>query len=465
MDVFEQVPGPRGSELETLAKTRKQPQRYRWFDQWLAARPGPLRALVDTTVDFVQHHEEHTGKRKRARRRKDHEQHLQRLEAIICNLAYAVLSPPLGGRIAVSLGHGNCGRTRYDCPVMGKLFSSTLDLLWSLDFLDVQSPSVVRGEVSSIAVSSWFASKVAEAHVSLADFDRRQDEEIVILSRSNRSLRGKDGSVRKDRIDYAETKDTQRHRTNLRQLNAYLAAAAIDFLDDGLEPNVDPFERTMRRRFLIFSNQAQRFDQGGRLFGGFWQNLKSDRRKNIRIDGEATVVLDFSSMFTRLAYAHLGEKPPAGDLYSIPGFEDYRSGIKFAMNCFLFDGGARKSWPTELRVGVGNDANDGDDGRTGNALQAHLPFGSTVALVKQAILSVHPALKSAWDRRLGYKLMFQESEIMMEVLSRLAARNIPALCLHDGLIVAAPAAQISSEVMSSIAREHTGYDFPVCEKP
>ena len=37
------------------------------------------------------------------------------------------------------------------------------------------------------------------------------------------------------------------------------------------------------------------------------------------------------------------------------GAEGYRSGIKLAMNCFLFDGGNRSIWPEELGVGVGSD--------------------------------------------------------------------------------------------------------------
>ncbi|WBT39953.1 hypothetical protein [Hyphomicrobium sp. DMF-1] len=443
----------------------REPLRYQWFDQHLIAKPGPLKVLVENTIRFLDHHERHIGARKRARREQDHQQHLQRIETIVCNLAHAVLLPPPGGRIAAPLGHGGKGRSRYDSPVAGKLLSPTLSLLWDLDFLDVRNPSVVRGEASSIGVSDWFTGKVKEAGVSLADFGRREDEEVIILSRHTRRSTGRDHVVYRAPIDYTDTSETKKHRDDLKGLNAFLNTAEIAFLDDGLEPRIDPFDRTLRRRFVIFSNQKERFDQGGRMFGGFWQNLKSERRRNIRICGEPIAILDYSSMFTRLAYAELGSVPPPGDLYVIPGFESYRSGIKFAMNCFLFDGGPRRAWPDELAIGLEDDLtaarnSDGEETK----YEARLPAGATVGSTKEAILSVHPILGRAWDRRLGYRLMFRESEIMMRVLAELAAQNVPALCLHDGLIVPISGCELATHIMSKCALELTGAVFPVADK-
>jgi hypothetical protein len=255
-------------------RKRQEPKRYQWFDQWLGAKPGSLKMLVDNTVRFCDHHEKHTGIRKRARREQDHQHHVQRIEAIVCNLARAVLLPPPGGRIAVPLGHGGKGRSRYDSPVVGKLLSPTLGLLWELDFLDIRRPSVMRGEASSIGVSDWFARKVVEAEVSLSDFARCEEEEVIILTRNKRGAT----EVQRELINYADTPMTRRYRADLKELNASLMAADINFLDDGLEPRIDPFDRTLRRRFIILANQKPRFDQNGRLFGGFWQNLKAQWR-------------------------------------------------------------------------------------------------------------------------------------------------------------------------------------------
>ncbi len=65
-------------------------------------------------------------------------------------------------------------------------------------------------------------------------------------------------------------------------------------------------------------------------------NLKTDRRRQIRINGEPVTVLDYGSMYTRLAYADIKATAPEGERNAVPGLEGYRSGVKMAMNCLLF---------------------------------------------------------------------------------------------------------------------------------
>lgn len=443
---------------------RPPPERHQWFDAWMTAKGSGLKTIVENTLAFLAHHEEQTKSRKRARRAIDKAHHQLRVEAVVCNLAHAVLLPPPTGRVAVKLGNDLKGRSRYDSPVMGKTLSPLISMLADLDFLDLKW-SLNRGEVSSIAPSECFSRKVAGYGVGLADFGRHEAEEVIYLTRNTREAashgRGGERTLHREPINYADTAVTWRYRDELRHLNAFLAGADIAF-DDGLEPRVDPFDRTLRRRFVILPNQGERFDQGGRLFGGFWQTLKSDRRRAIRINGEQSVELDYGSMFTRLAYAHVGATPPEGDQYAIPELDGYRSGIKMAMNAFLFDGGPRRSWPSALGVGVGTDADASSDPTSlAAAYEARLPEGWDVRRTKAAILRVHPHLKNAWDRRLGYVLMFRESEILVAVLKDLAAISIPALGLHDGLIVAASDAAGAREVMERRAIELTGVQIPV----
>ena len=51
--------------------------------------------------------------------------------------------------------------------------------------------------------------------------------------------------------------------------------------------DVDLGKRKLRRYFIKGS-----FESGGRLFGGFWQELNKDQRKNIITDDEEAVSLD-----------------------------------------------------------------------------------------------------------------------------------------------------------------------------
>ena len=83
---------------------------------------------------------------------------------------------------------------------------------------------------------------------------------------------------------------------------------------------------------------------------------------------------------------------------------------------------------------------------------------------KEAILRCHPALKNAWGRKLGYRLMFKESQILVAVLQDLFSRDITALGLHDGLLIPQSKAAVATEVMMMRGKEMTGIILPVSHK-
>jgi hypothetical protein len=91
---------------------------------------------------------------------------------------------------------------------------------------------------------------------------------------------------------------------------------------------------------------------------------------------------------------------------------------------------------------------------------ARLPLGWSVRRTRKAILAMHPALKAAWGRHLGYSLMYKESEVLVAVLETLMERNIPALGLHDGLLVAQSKAEEASAVMMDKAGRDWGWAYP-----
>lgn len=436
---------------------RPKPIKHEWFDGWMRAKGEPLKLLVERTVVFIDHHETRTGARQRARRTVDQFLHLKRVEAVVCHLAHAVLLPPPTGRIAIQVGHGDKGRSRYKSPIFGKPLGPLMQMLQDTDFVDFNYRyETKREETSTMAPSPWFARRVAECGVQLCDFGRDAAEEVIYLTLKNRN------HGTKQLINYTDTPETRRYREEVRALNAFLDAADIAFDDDGQEPQVDPYDRTMRRRFVMHPKDkgkgGERFDKSGRLFGGFWQPLKSERRRHIRINGEPVATLDYSAMFTRLAYARIGAEPPPGDPYAIPGLEGYRSGVKLAMNCFLFDGGPRKAWPSGLGA---EGANDDEASVT---IKAQFPKDWGVGKTKNAILEVHPELSKAWNRQLGYHLMFTESQILIAILQELASRGIPALGLHDGLLVAQSQTEVAREVMTSKAKAIAGGIIPVTVK-
>lgn len=447
-------------------RSRPAPARHRWFDPWLLPVGGKFTPVIEALkadIDAYQCSPEGGG-RQRRRKPEDAEKFHAIVTAVVANLAVASFDPPETGRLATLTRNGE-GRTRYDHPAFSTLFRAVLDALFALGYLDRSAPSTIRREASSIAPLPRWDAIAAALDLNADDFATSLDQEPIVLT--GKTSRGDPMSaghyVVRAPVDYRDNASTRRMREEMRRLNVYLASADITFVNDVQAPKVNVHDRFMRRRFILREGRpTPAFDEGGRLFGGFWQTMPSARRAGIRINGMQIITLDYRSMFTRLAYLETGTPPPPGDLYAIPGLEGYRSGVKLAMNAFLFDASPRRrEWPAELGVGVGTDEDAAND-PTGEAARhdARLPSGWTVGRMKAAILERHPALAAAWGRALGYRLMRVESDLLVDVLTRLMDLGLPALGLHDGLILQRPKAAVGQVLMMDVAEEQLGFRLP-----
>ena len=428
------------------------PQKHRWFDQFLIPRTGtPLQRMADEVRVDLAKHEAEAGSRVRKRKAIDQARHDAAVSLAIANLAYMVLNKSDTGRLAVNVRRLGFEKTRYDNPALGVTFRKNVEApLEDMGMLvfEYSKTRGFRGEASSIVPTQAFADRVAQAGISLADFTR-DTEELILL----------------DQVEYTDTPITNAYRATLRSINAFLDASDIGFLDDN-GPVVDPYRRTLRRHFKVYKGEAPSFNKDGRLFGGFWENLKADRRTHIRISGEPIAILDFSSMFPRLAYTKLGLTPPDGDLYALDDLPSgYRSGIKLATNTFFFDHSKHRSvWPKVMGVGVGTDEDAKDPMHPAAQYDGLLPAGWTVGRTRQAILQRHPAFRKLHGKSVGHQLMFIESEVMIAVLTELQSRNVVALPLHDGLLVARSKAEEAMCVMGTQSKKVTGVQLPVARK-
>lgn len=471
MTMPEDVPPPLSpSQLGRLrkAKTRKTPlpppERHRWLDQWLTAGGEPLKQVVRHCLRNIDHHEAATRVRTRARKPEDRQKFEKMVEVLVANLAYAVVNPPPTGRITVDVRNGDKGRSRYDNPAVSpRMLRDLFTTMHDTGFLEFRTPKTTRGEKSSVAPVGWLVESVLRSVITLADFHRDTRQETVVLTRKTKGsynyFSGEASYVRKERVEYRDTPETIRMREQMRRVNDWLAAADLSYV--GTDELVDVQDRVMRRMFVIQGKQGERFDQSGRLFGGFWQPMRKERRKNIRIDGEPVSNLDFSTMFTRLAYAEVGAEPPPGDLYAIPGLEGYRSGVKLAMNTFMFAKGKKQRWPEGMGVGVGDD----EAAKAGEVpaadYDARLPAGWTVSRMRKAVLDRHPALAPVLEKGMGYRFMFTESEVLLGVLERLMGLGITALPLHDGLLTARSKARVVEMVMKEVGQMVTAVTLPI----
>jgi len=179
--------------------------------------------------------------------------------------------------------------------------------------------------------------------------------------------------------------------------------------------------------------------------------LRKEQRPHIlRIHGEKTVECDYSSLVARLAYAHVGGgtdavQPPKGDLYTIPGLlPESRDGVKRLVSTLLFDKHKNRD---RFPKGVAELFKLDDQ---------HKGFKRVLELITVH----HAAIAPLFGTGIGHYLQFLESQLLVNVLVRLAQRNIVALPIHDCVIVQARKAERVASIMESTALGLIGMEIP-----
>ena len=135
--------------------------------------------------------------------------------------------------------------------------------------------------------------------------------------------------IRKKLLNYEDTPQTERMRSNLMRINEAIASRWIDLelSDDGfvvmqslMRSRKDRHKEgdrqlnlTKTQLYRVFNDPE--FKTGGRFYGGWWQNIPKQYRHLITIDGKRTIEADFSSLHPSILYAQQEIEPPQ-DAYS-----------------------------------------------------------------------------------------------------------------------------------------------------
>lgn len=216
--------------------------------------------------------------------------------------------------------------------------------------------------------------------------------------------------------DYQDTAVTNAQRRHLSAINEAIGAATVDIdvpsmLRDGNvirfgDHAVYPVKKALHRVF------NEDFTQGGRAYGGWWQNAKKKDRSGITIDGEATVEEDYRQLHPRLLYRQAGEHL-TGDAYTLSSWD--RSDCKIAFNTLL----NASSYKSALGAVVNN-----------------LDYGHNKArqLIKD-LTKRHQAVSNYFYTGVGLKLQNIDANMAEKVLLDLLGQGIVALPIHDSFIV------------------------------
>jgi hypothetical protein len=414
------------------------------FNHWLTSSHSAVDAVMEKTL--AAYMQQIAPARQQRMRDRDRQNLETTIRTVIANFAYATAINAEPPAIGISLRTAKQKLTRYDRKGFTGL-PTILEALAAAGVLTLRR-SAKKGIASQIipggtVVESWRCCRFGPEHFG----EVKEPRESIVLSKTERNY--VDGTVSREPIDYADTVESRRYRAEMQRINTSLAEADLRMEPDGGPPVLTSTHRHLCRHFKLPPGEdRQRFDLGGRLFGGWWQGVARERRHAIRINGEPIADLDFAAMFLRLAYLSAGATPPTGDLYAIiPGLSDsrWRDGVKKTVSAMLFRRSPLTKVPRDLRE--------------------ELPTGISGSRIRSAILAAHPALASVFETGIGLSLMFAESQILVAALLWLLDRRIPALPMHDGIMGPRSRAGAAKDAMSAASEYVTGISLPVVRKP
>jgi hypothetical protein len=331
---------------------------------------------------------------------------------------------------------------RYRSKAINTLLPTALDQLEALGFIRQELGHIGDGgerRRTVVTPGPALRARMEEHGFGSHEFRReRAGDEIV--------LRAPGADDRATPIEYADDGDTRRMRAEMQIINARIQAADLDLACGHDDPLCSDIDRTRRKLRRIFSRGN--FAEGGRLYGGYWQDMKGERRRDLLlIDGAPVAELDYSAAGLRILYGMAGAEPPDGDLYDLPGAPAAkRDDVKAMISALTFVEGAdvaalapvAKRIRPDLAARAGADSDD---------FERHMVDALAVEAVLRAIKERHAAVAAFLPSLVGHRVQKIESDAMVRALLALAGKQVAALPVHDSLLVRHDHADLAREIL------------------
>lgn len=406
------------------------------FNGFRIAATDRAKSVVAEVISLLLRYEEHRAPRKRKRKTGDLQTFERQVEALICDLIHSELTRR-DGWLAIELSNTALGsRDRYKSKAISKTIKDVLGFMATpeMEFVTHRRGVWVPSDpslsmLSTIRAGARLRILIQDRKLTCADFTLDNSQETIVLKGAKED-RNDAGSW----LQYDDTGQTQKYRSDMAFINAALAEADIQYRPCLTDAQVvDTTDRHLRR---YFNNGS--FQKGGRLFGGFWLNMSKLNRRGILIQGVPTVTLDFGQMNPRILYGLAGEEINAEDAYTIPRFEECRDGVKVVFNSMLH----RTSPMTKKPRGSAD----------------LFPGRVRIKEITSGIIILHKPIAHLFYTGIGLDLLYKESQILVEVLTELLRQGITALPVHDAVIVAEHHQDQATAIMLAVFKEQTNID-------
>lgn len=403
------------------------------FNPSRTPRSDAAKAIVADVRAQLLNYEERFYRRVRTRRQTDQERFDRMVSAIVCDLMHATLTDPKGWRhISLSKRHSPADGVGAWFMTADRIkiiqWMASPEMRW-LELEKGRHVPYFGGGQSRIRADRRLTAQMDEQAISFEDIGCDSVLMGDPITLKSEKVRGKAKTLEVPTGEPAES-----IRMQMLRINEGLAQADIFCFPDEDGRERDTGNRWMRR---IFNNG--RLDHGGRLYGGFWQPMRAEHRvENIELDGERVISLDFGQCGVRIAYGIARAQPPEGDLYSVPGLECFRDGVKMVLNSML------SSAEKLTRKPAGS----------AKHFTRHWSFRD----IEQRIFEHHHPIRDLCYTGLAWTLQYIESRILIQAMLELLDKGIYVLPIHDCLL--APVSMVTTvrEALMKSFKDITGVE-------
>lgn len=391
------------------------------------------KAIVADVRGQLLNYEHRLHRRRRTRRPADQARFDRMVSAIVCDLMHAALVDPqswrhisLSKRHSAAEGVGAWFMTADRIKIIQWMASP--EMRW-LELKKGRHVPYFGGEQTRIRAHWRLKVRMDERGIGFEDIGRDPSLMGDPIELRSEKIRGKAKTLTVPPGEPAETL-----RVQMLRINDALAKADIFCF-----PDEDGRERDIGNRWVrrIFNNG--RLDHGGRLYGGFWQQMSAEHRVDrIELSGEQVVSLDFGQCGVRIAYGIAGAQPPEGDLYSVPRLENRRDGVKVVLNSML----ASSEKLTRKPAGSAK----------------HFPRHWSIRDIEERIFEHHNAIRDLCYTGLAWTLQYIESRVLVRAMLELLDKGISVLPIHDCLLAPASAVTTVRETLMKSFKDITGVE-------
>jgi len=271
---------------------------------------------------------------------------------------------------------------------------------------------------------------IKDNKVTLPMIKHDENEPLIILRDENG-----------DNIEYEDTIETTLMKKRLKIINRNLEKHAIllyiwdedlKLLNEKLagDSKRKPIDFTKKRLRRIFNNSS--FQQGGRFYGVWWQEVLRECRKYIRINGKHVVECDYSGLHINMLYAKDKLPMPEGDVYYLEGYsndEIFRNFVK-RMLLIMVNAGSRELVRQALHEAVHKKKN------LELPKEINTTRGEDLFPLMDVFEQKHDKIKHYFCTGIGIDLQYLDSQIAEKVMLQFTkGTGYAILPLHDSFII------------------------------